>query len=104
MRVPPVLAPLLALGLLSGLAQAAPEPGPEPGSPPEPAQPEPFFEIEPGEPELMGDLRPWTALGAIESGRFVRARELAESIVRGDPNSIQGQVLLGNRGFRKMEK
>lgn len=89
MRVPPVLAPLLALGLLSGLAQAAPEPGPEP------AQPEPFFEIEPGEPELMGDLRPWTALGAIESGRFVRARELAESIVRGDPNSIQGQVLLG---------
>ena len=81
MRVPPVLAPLLALGLLSGLAQAAPEAGPEP------AQPEPFFEIEPGEPELMGDLRPWTALGAIESGRFVRARELAESIVRGDPNS-----------------
>jgi hypothetical protein len=86
----------IALSLGAHTAVAAPEPAPEPSDPPESggAFDEPFFQLEDSE-EQMGDLRPWTALGAIESGRFVRARELAESIVRGDPNSIEGQVLLG---------
>lgn len=88
----------LSVAAPAWVAIAAPEPAPDPSQPLTGSQEgnlaAPFFEIEETEQET-GDLRPWTALGAIEAGRFVRARELTESIVRGDPDSIPGQVLLG---------
>lgn len=87
-----VLAPLAVLLTIEGV-RAAPEPVPEEALELEPLAESLGNELAPD--GFGGDLRAWAAYAAIEGGRFVRARELAEQIVRDDPASISGHVLLG---------
>lgn len=85
---------LLCAFLAAAEGRATPEPGS--GEDPESALAEALAPLGEDLPSGWGnDFSGFEAFYAMRDGRFIRARELAQEILREDPQSIQGHVMLG---------
>jgi hypothetical protein len=99
-RAPRLAACALALALAGGPAARAQEPIPEPEVPAGEPSVSVEFDLEEdgdaGFADVVGpQLTALDAYAALRSGEPIRARELAQQLLKDDPESIEGHVLLG---------